>query len=197
MTKSLLIEFAMLCVLTVVFIGIPAYASHKQLAQIQQLQVQLRREKEAQLQKEIEMYRLRDQLAQSERQRKISCIATNVYHEARGETERGMEAVAQVTLNRAADQKFPDDVCAVVYQKKSDGGCQFSWYCDGKPDVILDEKSWDQAVRVADRALRGNTANAVAKNVIYYHSTKVRPYWSYKKRLVAVIGRHRFYTDRS
>jgi spore germination cell wall hydrolase CwlJ-like protein len=197
MTKSLLIEFAMLCVLTVVFIGIPAYKSHEQLAKIHELEFRLQQEKEAKRQKEIEAYRLRDQLAQSERQRKISCIATNVYHEARGETERGMEAVAQVTLNRAANEKFPDDVCAVVYQKKRDGRCQFSWYCDGKSDAIRDEKSWQQAIRVADRALRGNTVDAVARNVIYYHSTKVRPYWSYKKRLVAVIGRHRFYTDRT
>jgi len=197
MTKSLLIEFAMLCVLTVVFIGIPAYKSHQQLAKIHELEVRLQQEREAKRQKEIEAYRLRDQLAHSERQRKISCLATNVYHEARGEPERGMEAVAQVTLNRAANERFPDDICDVVFQKKHDGGCQFSWYCDGRSDSIQDKKSWEKAVQIADRALRGNTTDAIAGNVIYYHSNRVRPYWSYKKRLVAVIGRHRFYTDPS
>jgi len=194
MTKSLLIEFAMLCVLVVVFVGIPAYFSHKQLARIQQLETQLEQERKN---REVELYQLRQQLAQADRNRKVACLATNVYHEARGETVRGMEAVAQVTLNRTASHKFPDDVCAVVYQKKPDGGCQFSWYCDNKPDTVRDKKSWEVAVRVADRALRGHTIGAVSTNAIYYHSTRVRPYWSYSKRLVAVIGRHRFYTDRS
>lgn len=197
MTKSLLIEFAMLCVLVVVFVCIPAYASHKQLARIQQLEAQLQQEREAQVQKQRELAQLQQRLAQAERQRAVSCLATNVYHEARGESVRGMEAVAQVTLNRTADEKFPDDVCAVVYQKKPDGGCQFSWYCDGKSDSVHDKKAWAIAVGVADRALRGNTVGAVSKNAIYYHSTRVRPYWAYTKRLVAVIGHHRFYTDRS
>jgi spore germination cell wall hydrolase CwlJ-like protein len=197
MTKSLLIEFAMLCVLVVVFVCIPAYASHKQLAKIQQLEIQLEQERKAQAQKEIELQQLQQRLAQVETRRKVSCLATNVYHEARGETVRGMEAVAQVTLNRAANDRYPDDVCAVVFQKKPDGGCQFSWYCDGKPDSVQDKKSWELAVRVAERALRGYTVGAIASNAIYYHSTRVRPYWSYKKRLVAVIGRHKFYSDRS
>lgn len=194
MTKSLLIEFAMLCVLVVVFVGLPAYASHKQQVRIQELEVQLEQERRN---KEVELYQLREELAQVERSRKIACLATNVYHEARGETVQGMEAVAQVTLNRTVSEKFPDDVCAVVYQKKPNGKCQFSWYCDGKSDEVRDMKSWNIAVAVADRALRGQTLGAVARNAIYYHSTRVRPYWSYKKRLVAVIGRHRFYTDRS
>lgn len=197
MTKSLLIEFAMLCVLVVVLVCIPAYASHKQLAKIQQLEAQLQQERDTQVQKQIELNRMQQRLVQVERQRAVSCLATNVYHEARGESVRGMEAVAQVTLNRTADEKFPDDVCAVVYQKKSNGKCQFSWYCDGKSDAVQDKKSWEVAVSVAERALRGYTVGAIASNAIYYHSTRVRPYWAYKKRLVAVIGRHRFYTDRS
>lgn len=194
MTKSLLIEFAMLCVLIVVLVGIPAYASHKQQLIIQQLETKLEEERKS---REIELYQLKQQIAQAERNRKVSCLAINVYHEARGESVQGMEAVAQVTLNRAADEKFPDDVCAVVYQKKPDGGCQFSWYCDGKSDSVHDKKSWAIAVGVADRALRGQTLGAVSRNAIYYHSTRVRPYWAYTKRLVAVIGRHRFYTDRT
>jgi spore germination cell wall hydrolase CwlJ-like protein len=197
MTKSLLIEFAMLCVLVVVLVCIPAYASHKQLARIQQLEFQLQQEREAQVQKERELYQLQQQLTQVERQRTVACLAINVYHEARGESVRGMEAVAQVTLNRTADEKFPDDVCAVVHQKKPNGKCQFSWYCDNKSDKVVDQKSWEVAVSVAERALRGYTAGAIASNVIYYHSTRVRPYWSYKKRLVAVIGRHKFYSDRT
>ena len=194
MTKSLLIEFAMLCVLVVILVGIPAYASHQQQLRIQQLEIKLEQERKD---RETQLYQLKQQMAQVDRTRKISCLAINVYHEARGESIQGMEAVAQVTLNRAASEKFPDDICAVVYQKKPDGGCQFSWYCDGKSDSVHDKKAWAIAVGVADRALRGNTVGAVSKNAIYYHSTRVRPYWAYTKRLVAVIGRHRFYTDRS
>jgi spore germination cell wall hydrolase CwlJ-like protein len=65
------------------------------------------------------------------------CLATNIYFEARGEPIKGQIAVAMVTLNRVADESFPDTICDVVYQgSTTKGKCQFGWYCDGKSDNI-------------------------------------------------------------
>ena len=52
----------------------------------------------------------------------IECLATNIYHEARGESIIGQKAVAFVTMNRAKSGKYPSNVCNVVFQKG-----QFSW----------------------------------------------------------------------
>jgi spore germination cell wall hydrolase CwlJ-like protein len=58
----------------------------------------------------------------------IGCLALTIYHEARGESERGKIAVGYVVMNRTRSVLFPANVCAVVRQ----GGpqyhhCQFSW----------------------------------------------------------------------
>ena len=74
------------------------------------------------------------------------CLAVNVYHESRGESESGQYAVAHTTMHRVADRRYPNNICDVVKShrgKRKDAPhlpainkCQFSWYCDGKPDII-------------------------------------------------------------
>lgn len=46
-----------------------------------------------------------------------ACLVDALYHEARGEPEKGIFAVASVILHRAEHEKFPDSICDVVYQK--------------------------------------------------------------------------------
>ncbi len=45
-----------------------------------------------------------------------ACLTEALYFEARGETVRGMFAVAEVILNRVDDPRYPSSVCAVVNQ---------------------------------------------------------------------------------
>jgi len=47
----------------------------------------------------------------------LMCLAKNIYYEAGLEGREGMVAVAQVTLNRTQNDKFPNTVCGVVNQK--------------------------------------------------------------------------------
>jgi N-acetylmuramoyl-L-alanine amidase len=69
--------------------------------------------------------------------KQADCLATNIYFEARGEPIKGQIAIAMVTLNRVADEAFPNTICEVVHQGgTARGKCQFSWYCDGKSDKI-------------------------------------------------------------
>ena len=44
------------------------------------------------------------------------CLADNIYFEARNQGFAGWVAVAQVTLNRVRDDRFPNTICEVVKQ---------------------------------------------------------------------------------
>ena len=46
------------------------------------------------------------------------CMAQNIYYEARGESLKGKHAVGNVVLNRVDYEKYPDNICGVVYVAK-------------------------------------------------------------------------------
>ena len=127
----------------------------------------------------------------------LECMALNIYHEARSESEQGQLAVAAVTLNRVGSETFPDSVCEVVKQ----GGerrhrCQFSWWCDGKNDTPTDAAAWDAALRLSRLTLLGTTSDPT-NGALYYHATYVKPKWSRKFERTARIGAHLFYRPRN
>jgi spore germination cell wall hydrolase CwlJ-like protein len=64
----------------------------------------------------------------------ITCLSRTIYWEARGEGAAGMEAVANVVMNRLGQEGFPNKICQVVMQGREQGACQFSWWCDGRSD---------------------------------------------------------------
>lgn len=130
-----------------------------------------------------------------DRERQLDCLAKNIYHEAASEPFEGKVAVAQVTMNRANSGKFPNDVCAVVYQKNvfyEKVVCQFSWYCEngGKPK-IRSKEMYDESYRVAKKVLLENFRLDVMKEALYYHADYVNPQWGREK--IGKIGRHIFY----
>ena len=73
-----------------------------------------------------------------DRQAELRCLAENIYFEARAESMKGKIAVGNVTRNRLESKKFPNTYCGVIKQGYRPGkrNCQFSWFCDGKPDTI-------------------------------------------------------------
>ena len=75
----------------------------------------------------------------------ISCLALAIYFEARSEPIAGQLAVAQVILNRVVDERYPDTVCEVIMEGPTHPSghpvrhkCQFSFWCDGKPENVHD-----------------------------------------------------------
>jgi len=125
--------------------------------------------------------------------RSLRCLALNIYHEARSESDEGQLAVAAVTLNRVASESFPDSVCSVVEQ----GGqkrhhCQFSWWCDGRKDTPTETKAWQKAIRISRLSLDGISRDPT-HGALYYHTTAVKPKWSRTFKRTAHIGRHVFY----
>ena len=46
----------------------------------------------------------------------LTCLAQNIYFESSDQSTIGQIAVAEVTLNRVADPRWPNDICSVVKQ---------------------------------------------------------------------------------
>ena len=131
-----------------------------------------------------------------QRQEDLTCLARNVYFEARGEPVAGQRAVAEVTMNRVASERFPSTVCEVVYEKRWDARRKryvgaFSW-------TELEERSepsgiaWQRALAVAKAVYDGQEARTV-QNALFYHADKIKPRWARSQNRIAKIGRHIFY----
>jgi N-acetylmuramoyl-L-alanine amidase len=138
---------------------------------------------------------LRDKAMQA-RSRELTCLARNVYYEARGEPLAGQYAVAEVTMNRKASPLYPQSVCAVVNQKNWDPlrgryvGA-FSW----TEFSALPEPSgadWKRAQQVAQEVYDGRR-EVDLQGAMYFHATYIRPSWAREKKLVARIGGLAFY----
>ncbi|CAB4121727.1 spore_SleB, spore cortex-lytic enzyme [uncultured Caudovirales phage] len=135
----------------------------------------------------------------------LMCLAMNVYYEARGEDIAGQFAVAQVTMNRAKEQKT---VCKTVLEPH-----QFSWtdtklhkvyYRKGgyrhvfnRGDEPTDTKAWSQAVSVSKAILTKNNLRDITHGATFYHTKYVKPFWakSKKYKVIARIGNHVFYRE--
>ena len=139
--------------------------------------------------------------------KEIHCMALNIYHEARNESVDGQIAVANVTMNRAEDSRFPSTICGVVYQAKMSSwwkekrnkevpirnACQFSWYCDGKSDKVREINVYNKIYVIAEEVLMGlhkdNTHGST-----HYHANYVNPYWASSLQRVAYVDNHIFYS---
>ena len=130
-------------------------------------------------------------------EKRLSCLAMNIYKEAGHEPFEGKVAVAQVTLNRSNDPRFPNDICQVVYQKNvfyEKVVCQFSWYCEKAHTVKpVHQPFYQESEAVAKKVLLEGFRLDGLKEAMYYHADYVNPKW--KKEKVATIGRHIFYKE--
>ncbi len=129
-------------------------------------------------------------------QKELDCLARNIYHEARGESEAGQLAVGMVTMNRVRSDAYPNGVCKVVYQwvwddKKLRNVSAFSWTTQ-TVDLAPQQDAWRSAVNIARQVYFGDATDNL-DNALFYHADYVRPYWAAKKVRVRKIGRHIFY----
>ncbi len=136
----------------------------------------------------------------SERQ----CLAQAIYHEARGEPEKGQWAVVNVILNRVASPKYPATICGVVFQNADKGKykCQFTFACDGISNKAGEGNrivriSWVRSNLIALAAFKqfqsGKLPDILPDSALFYHTQAVSPSWSEVYKVVATIGNHIFY----
>lgn len=129
----------------------------------------------------------------------IDTLARTIWGEARGEGSAGMQAVANVVLNRVAyarerGRHWWGDTVITVCQKPY----QFSCWNRADPNFrkLLEVDGRDlyfaTALRIARRALCGALPD-ITDGATNYHAAGTSPYWTQGQKPVAVIGRHIFY----
>jgi spore germination cell wall hydrolase CwlJ-like protein len=121
-----------------------------------------------------------------------SCLAHTLYWEAKTEGRNGMVAVGWVILNRMRDGEYPRSVCGVVKQGREKPGCQFSYWCDGKPDTPKPDEAWALAQAVAKEMLSSPPPDPTG-GAVFYHAAGTRAPWATSRVRTARIGRHIYY----
>ena len=124
-----------------------------------------------------------------------NCLATAIYFEARGESDKGQKAVAEVIVTRAKMHGRPRTICGVVYEgSQRSTGCQFSFTCDHVADTVRDSASWTRAERIAKAELsKNNRVKPLVRGATNYHASFVTPGWASHMVKIAQIGTHIFY----
>ena len=132
----------------------------------------------------------------------VMCLALNLYFEARDQPVVGQLAVGFSTMNRVADERYPDTVCEVVKQAKYNAWdmenpirhrCQYSWFCDGMGDTPTDGKAMLEATILAQNIYYGRVTD-ISNGATHYHATWIdTPYWADEMTVVFTIDEHIFY----
>ena len=133
----------------------------------------------------------------------IDVMARTLWGEARGEGMAGMQAVANVILNRVAISRrlggywWGNSVLQVCHKPY-----QFSCWNKTDPNyqklisVDKDDMHFATALRVAHRAMLGFLKDET-NGATHYHARSIAPAdipnWASGKRPSAVVGRHIFY----
>ena len=124
------------------------------------------------------------------------CLADVIYFEARGESEEGQRAVAEVILHRLAEGSHGHTICNVVYEGVGQTFCQFTFACDGSLQQPRVAEPWRAAQVLAARLMVGELPTGTTGGATYYHAVSVHPTWAPRKLRVTQIGNHIFYRDR-
>ena len=145
-------------------------------------------------------------------------MALNIYREANNQSVAGQIAVGRVVMNRVLDRRYPADTCGVIYEgpvreswktakdpdlKPEDriyypkrDRCQFSWYCDGKKDELINKennRAWKTAENIAFQILAFDKWNGVMEGATHYHADYVSPKWMNELKRITKIDDHIFY----
>ena len=141
--------------------------------------------------------------------RQRSCMLEAILFEAGNQSTIGKLAVAIVILNRKDHDSYPNTVCEVVHQGPINSWwykvhgrivpvkhkCQFSYWCDGKPDDVETFKgtaTYDESVAVVDYVFE-NYLSFILEGATHYHADYVNPKWASILKKVATIDNHIFY----
>lgn len=122
--------------------------------------------------------------------RQTECIARAVYWEARGLSQEGMRAVAEVIINRTRHPNYPKTPCGVVYQRH-DNRCQFSWACGPLRNRVPPNNAQWKMAQVIARQPTGNLTNGA----VFFHASNLKRRWRHLEQ-VAEIDNHVFYSER-
>lgn len=133
-----------------------------------------------------------------DREVQISCLAHNIYFEARGEPLKGQMAVGFVTLNRVRNKNYPDTICEVVTQSDiiSNGieVCQFSWFCINGRERLNNQHLnpiYSKIYKLAGKLIDHKIDNFIPHKLNFY-GVGITPYWTSPSKPSIRIGHHIF-----
>ena len=121
-------------------------------------------------------------------------LARTIWGEARGEGVHGMQAVANVIMNRVKRGGWWGATIEDVCKKPA----QFSCWNTSDPNyqkiksITTDDTQFKQALNIARLAITGNLTD-ITGEATHYHSVAVKPAWADKLILTTRIGDHLFY----
>lgn len=126
----------------------------------------------------------------------LRILSEAIYFEARGESWLGQTAIALVINNRVNHPKFPNTIKGVVYHNRRPyklNKCQFSYWCDGKKEIVVDFNAWNHAVENA-MMVYYNFIDDHTHGADHYHNpvTSVAS-WYLDMTLTTEIEKHAFY----
>lgn len=115
----------------------------------------------------------------------VLCLAQNLYFEAGTEPAAGIAAVAATVFNRMASKKYPQSICAVVYQP-----FQYSW--------TLNTSRWNKTppqmfITLAQKFIRDRDILQEDYPVTHFHRVDILPKWAPTLTYVSTFGQHIFY----
>lgn len=117
-----------------------------------------------------------------------NCLAANIYFEARSESLEAQWAVANVTLNRTADPRWPETICEVVFQD-----WQFSWV-KTQSKKVREYPAWVKAVEVSETILNERKYIDLTSGATHYHADYISPPdWTHSLTKVVKLGKHIYY----
>ena len=150
--------------------------------------------------------------------KEVECLALNIYREANNQSIAGQIAVGRVVMNRVLDRRYPPDTCGVIFEgpvreswktrQQKDlpdeervyyprrDRCQFSWYCDGKKDEVINKennRAWQTAENIAYQILAFDKWKGVLEGATHYHADYVNPKWNKTMKKIVTIDTHIFY----
>lgn len=139
-------------------------------------------EQKSKAEKKVQIAEVKEEEQPTYSEEDVYWLSRIVSAEAKGETEKGKIAVANVVLNRVKHEEFPDSIKEVVFQKG-----QFS---PVKSKKIYD-KPTEEAVEAAVKALEGD--RVLEEDVIFFYNPKIAPRsWLRTREEAVTIGEHRF-----
>lgn len=120
-------------------------------------------------------------------------MARTIYGEARGEGQQGMQAVANVIMNRVKAGSWygasVKDVCLKPYQ--------FSCWNDNDVNKLIITQATDAqlkpARKIAEQAIAGTLQDITGGATHYYADSIAAPYWAASMTQTAKIGHHIFF----
>lgn len=145
----------------------------------------------------IDWHTARDDWAAKE----IDILARTLWGEARGEGQKGLEAVAAVVINRvnyAKQQPLGNFWWGNSIIRVCQKPLQFSCWNSNDPSlqklriVKIDDPNFAMALRIARWAQAGALPDPT-NGADHYHALYVAPKWASGQTPTAVIGRHVFY----